>query len=57
MVATQVRCNTTREELDEMLISSGVLDRMMAPIEQVLQRAAAGEVKVDALELYDLPMF
>ncbi len=37
-----------------MLLSSGVLDAMMAPIEQVLQRAAAGNIKIDALELCDL---
>ena len=37
-----------------MLLSSGVLDAMMAPIEQILQRADAGNIKMDALELYDL---
>jgi hypothetical protein len=47
----QVRCNTTREELEEMLLSSGVLDAMMAPVEQVLQRAAAAGTTVHALEL------
>lgn len=53
-LAVQVRCNTTREELETMLESSGVLDAIMAPVEQVLQRAAAADVKVDALELCDL---
>jgi hypothetical protein len=37
-----------------MLESSGVLDAMMAPVEQVLQRAAAADVNLDALELCDL---
>ena len=47
-----VRCSTTREDLQEMLTASGVLDSMMVPIQQVLQRAAAAGIVVDALELY-----
>lgn len=37
-----------------MLLSSGVLDAMIAPVEQVLQRAAAVNIKMDALELCGL---
>ena len=47
-----VRCDTTREELEESITSSGLLAAILKPVEDVLLRSVAADESIDAVELF-----